>query len=143
MAKIIFECEELDLDHSEMINLKKDGYLTLGIENSHKKEISQFVEVDSKKIKLHLINYFWYLVGIVFFGYSIYMSFTREFYIFLAGFFILYLVRTFNKKDSLEYVQNSELLDFAERDEDFFNKVKDMGYWIYFVDEEKIKDYLI
>ena len=61
---------------------------------------------------------FWNLAGFGSFGYSIYLSFTWQWWAFIPGFFIMGFIFNMNKQSNAENVLNDALYN-----KDFYNKI--------------------
>jgi hypothetical protein len=137
MSKQIFQCADVDLSHSQMVELRNSGKLNLGINNDVAAEIANTAGMGPTKTTSNAAFHFWSWVAIGSFGYSIYLSFTDSWWWFIVGLIAMSVIWKANKKGNSENV-----LDAAMIDEDFYNRVKDLGGWLYEMEENAASDFL-
>ena len=130
MTKREFDCDEVSIPYDKMIKLCDANLLNLGIDNAHAQMIASNPSLKPKKnataAAFHLWN--WVVFGVL--GYSIYLSFTTAWWAFIPGIVVAGGVWSANKKANTENV-----LDAALRDEEFYEKIRSTGGWIYRIDE--------
>ena len=79
--------DELNLPYEDYKKLHFDGKCNLGIPNDVAQQISD-VGANPKGSGTAMAMKFWNLAGFGAFGYSIYLSFTWEWWAFIPGFFV-------------------------------------------------------
>lgn len=137
MAKHVFTCMEVEIEHSKMIELRKAGLLNLGIDNLLAARIAGARGLGPKSTTASAAFHFWSWVAMGAFIYSIYVSFTQSWWWFIPGFVVMRAVWKANKKGNSE-----NLLDAAMIDQEFYERVKSMGGWLYELEDseaEKVK----
>ena len=81
--------------------------------------------------------HFWSWVAVGQFLYSIYWSFTGPWWVFIPSLFLMGAIHRANKKGT-----SQNLLFEAERDKEFYEKIRKLDGWDYEIDEEEAKNYL-
>ena len=71
------------------------------------------------------------------FGYSIYLSFTSNWWWFIAGFLVMQIIWSANKKGGSENV-----LDAALSDSEFYERVRQLGGWLYEIEQSEADKYI-
>ena len=137
MAKKLFTCKEINLTHSQMLELKRSGHLNLGIEDSLSAQILNARGVASTKTTASaaFTFYNWLAFGIL--GYTIYLSFTSNWWWFIVGFIALQVIWSANKKGGSE-----NLLDAALIDSEFYERVRSFDGWLYQIEESEAEKYI-
>lgn len=136
MGKKIFSCEELSLSHEQMLELKQAGLLQLGIDDTHSAQISVTKGVTPTKTTASAAFHFWNLVAFGALGYTIYLSFTSDWWWFLIGLVVVNVIWQASKKGN-----SQNLLDTAMMDEAFYERVRELGGWFYQMDEAEAEKY--
>jgi hypothetical protein len=133
-----FYCSDIDLTHAQMLELRNAGSLNLGINDTLSANIliEKGIAPTSTTASAAFTFYNWIAVGI--FIYSIYLSFTSNWWWFILGFLAKRVVWGANKKGGSE-----NLLDAAMIDSEFYDRVKELGGWMYQMEESDAKKYLI
>ena len=137
MAKKMYDCNNINLTHGQMVELRNVGSLNLGINDELSMEILLKKGIAPTKTTasaaFHFFN--WIAFGILI--YSIYLSFTRNWWWFILGIWVMRIIWGANKKGGSE-----NLLDAAMVDSEFYDRVKALGGWKYQVEESDAERYL-
>lgn len=131
MEKKVFTCQEIDLSHEQMVTLRETGHLNLGIDNSLALQISNARGLGPAKTTASVAFHFWNWVAFGVFGFSIYWSFVNAWWWFIPGILAFGVVIRANKKGNI-----SNLLDAAMIDQDFYERVREVGGWTYQIEED-------
>lgn len=137
MAKRVFTCNEVEIEHAKMIELRKAGLLNLGIDNTLAARIAGAKGLGPKTTTASAAFHFWSWVAMGLFIYSIYLSFTDSWWWFIPGFVVMSVIWKANKKGNSE-----NLLDAAMIDLEFYERVRSMSGWLYELEDseaEKLK----
>ena len=140
MSKKLYSCKEVDLSHSQMVKLRVSGDLDLGIENSLETHIAGARTargIGPSKTTVNAGLFFWNLVGLGVFIYSIYSSFTGRWWWFIVGFIVGGFILHMNKKS-----RSRNCLDAAMIDREFYEHVRKFGGWLYEIEETVVNEYL-
>ena len=135
MDKSIFSCYDLSISHEQLVQLQQDGHLNLGIDNSVAAQISGNPSLKPTKQAVSAAFHFWNWVGFGVLGYSIYLSFTSDWWWFIPGLFLLSIIWKVNKKSNTE-----NILAAAFVDAEFYEKIRDVGGWIYQLEDSRPKN---
>ena len=144
MAKKTYNCYQISLVHSRMVELQKSGKLDLGIDDDLSARLasvkglgstkrSASIALTSTSIAFHFFS--WLALGGFF--YSIYLSFTSSWWWFLIGIMVLPPIWGAIKKGNSE-----NYLDAAMIDEEFYERVRNIKGWHYRLEEDTIKQVL-
>ncbi len=126
MDKRTFTCRDVSLTHSQMLELRNAGQLNLGINNDLATQISSLRGTGPRQTTASTAFHFWSWIAVGVFIYSIYLSFTSAWWWFIPGFVVMRIEWSANKKGTSE-----NLLDAAMIDQDFYERVRTMGGWLY------------
>jgi hypothetical protein len=138
MTKWNYKCDEVSLTHDQMLELNKDGLLNLSIKVSLEKQIEQLGDQSGLKnttSKYGFTRKHGIASGVL--GLSVFFSLTDDSHWWIFG-LIVALIIIFYKPGTTE-----KLIDLGMKDEEFFEKVKEMGGWIFNIEEGKEKDFLV
>lgn len=138
MSKKNFSCDELNISHADLIKLREAGHLNLGIDNSVALQISNTPGLGPTKTTSSAAFHFWSWIAVAVFGFSIYWSFTHDWWWFIPGFFVMLIIWRANKSGNAENV-----LEAAFHDRDFYERVQKLGGWIYQIDEAEADAYRV
>jgi hypothetical protein len=136
MAKKLYSSRDVVISHKHMRILREEGKLNLEIDEAIAQELATNSNVGPKgtsNIAFHL----WSWVGIGGFAYTVYLSFTDQWWWFLVGLAALVIVHGANKKSL-----SQNYLDAAMDDAEFYERIRHLGGWQYELEEE-IGDALI
>lgn len=114
------------IPHADMVNLKRQGMLNLGVENDLATKIAGMTNLGPKKTTAVIAFHFWNWVGFIVLLGSIYWSFTKNWWWFIGGFIIWRALWSANKTANAE-----NFLDAAMVDKDFYDRVLEMNGWMY------------
>ena len=128
--------DELNLKYDDYKKLHLDGKCNLGIPNDVAQQISD-MKLNPKGSGTGMAMKFWNFAGFAAFGYSIYLSFTWEWWAFIPGFFVMGFIFNVNKKSKGENVLNDAL-----NNEEFYNKLMTINNIRVQIDEEEAKKFL-
>jgi len=146
MTKWDYRCDEVNLTHEQMIKLKKDGSLNLIPVVTLQKQIISLAKKEFKNkypsghFTAQLI--FAFILPFVTYYYSISKKSGLWFLIGIIAsvVIVIYSVVGVLKKEK-KNIKN--IIDLAVKDANFFEKVKEMEGWIFQIEENKEKRYLI
>lgn len=124
-----FSCAQVDIQHAYLVALRKAGHLNLGMDHLVAAQIAN-EGLGPTKGTANLAFYFWNIVAFGVLGFTIYISFTSHWWWFIVGLVALSVIWKANKRGNAE-----NLLDAAFYDEDFYERVRQMGGWIYQIDQ--------
>jgi len=131
-----YNCREINLSYSHMRHLRDSNDLHLGIDNTDATKYVIEGLVKNKGVWAASTFYSWIAIGI--FIYSIYLSYTIQWWIFIPGFFLMRIVWNATKQTNADYV-----IDDAMTNSRLYHRVKDDGNWLYYLHEEKAYAHLI
>jgi hypothetical protein len=136
MAKSMFTCKEVSLTYAQMLQLRNAGVLNLGINNDLAAQIANARGGAPTKSTASVAFHFWNWVAVGVFGYSIYTSFTKAWWWFIPGFIGMSIIWSANKKGNSE-----NLLDAGLRDGEFYERVRNIGGWIYQIESSEAEQF--
>jgi len=132
MTPRTYTCAEISLPHADMLALQKAGGLTLGIGNATAEEIARTPALQPRAISFKpaspLRN--WIAIGV--FGLSICLAFIEAWWHIAYGLAFMLILGKNYKKLNIE-----KILAAAEIDPAFYEQHRDLGNWLYRIDEEK------
>lgn len=131
-----FSSQEVTLTHQQMLEMRKAGILSLGINHDLASQITESKLYSPKKTTARAAFRFWNLVGVMGFLYTIYLSFTEHWWWFLIGFVAMGVLGNANRKGNSE-----NLLDAATIDSEFYEQVRTLGGWLYQLEEAEANKY--
>jgi hypothetical protein len=137
MDKRHYSCEELQLPYEVVVKLRNEKALNLGIDQSIAVNLSTNNKHNIKNKSVSAALHFWSWVGFLVFAYTVYLSFTGDWWWFIVGGIILNIIWKANKQGNAE-----NILDEALANKEFYNKVLEEGGWLYEVDADKVHEYL-
>ena len=118
------------MSHEVMVRLRNEGALSLGIRDDLAERITQIKGLGPSKSSATAAFKFWNLVGFGALFYTLYLSFTSDWWWFIVGFFSAGFVFNVNKKSNSE-----NMLDAAFVDKEFYDRVLELNGWMYRVEE--------
>lgn len=133
MKTVLYNNDGVKLSHDLMVRLRNAGTLNLGIRNDVAERITQVKGFGPSKTTAVAAFKFWNFVGFCVLGYTIYLSFTSNWWWFLVGFFGAGIIFNANKKGN-----SQNLLDAAMIDKDFYDRVLQLDGWMYQVKDEDV-----
>ena len=129
MEKSVYSCKEVSIPYADLVSLRQEGKLNLGIENAAAIQISSTPGWGPKTAS-SAAYHFWNWVAVAGFGYTVYLSFTSHWWWFIVGFLGAGFLFNTNKKANAENV-----LDSAFVDPEFYERIRSIDGWIYQIDE--------
>ena len=120
-----FTTDEVSIPHGQLVALRKDGRLTLGINNEAAKVmLAQGLgpKKSTADVATHLFS--WVAIGV--FIASIVLSFTWHWWVFIPGFFLMRIIW-----GAAKAALPDNYLDAAFFDEDFYERGRSLGVWLY------------
>jgi len=123
--------EEISIPFDDMIKLRKSGKLQLGLDNDVAMKVADNSEFAPSSIKTTMAMHFWSLVAVGQFLYSIYESITGIWWVFIPSFILMFAIHKANKKGTAQ-----NLLDEAQKDKGFYEKIRKASGWLYQTDSE-------
>lgn len=134
--KKTFTTDEVRIPHSDLVMLRSEGKVDLGVSRTAADTLSTS-NLRPKKHPAAAAYRFWQIVAIGLFIYSVYLSFTWAWWSFIVGFAIMALIINANREANQENV-----LEAAMFDEDFYERASGAGVWMYQMDEADAEAYL-
>jgi hypothetical protein len=137
MATQNYSCGQVDIPHQQLKQLRENGHLQLGMDDRLAMEISNNPKLGPAKPTTSLAFHLWNWVAIGGFVYTVYLSFTDAWWWFIPGLILMSVVFKSNKKGNTQ-----NLLEAAFDDGDFYERVREVGGWVYQMDEEQAAKFL-
>jgi hypothetical protein len=131
-----FTSDDVCIPHAEAVRLRREGKLLLGITKSAADQISSSRDLKPTKTTAAAAFKFWIIVALLGFAYSIYLSFTSHWWWFLVGLIAAMMIIRANSG-----ANQSNLLDAAMLDADFYEKIARLGGWLYRMNKEDAEPY--
>jgi hypothetical protein len=131
-----FTSDDVRITHADVVSLRQSGKLLLGITKSAADQISSSRELQPRKTTAAAAFKFWIIVALLGLLYSIYLSFTSHWWWFLVGLIASGVVVRANSG-----ANQSNLLDAAMVDPDFYKMIAQRGGWLYRMNEEDAEPY--
>lgn len=138
MTKKYYSSKELNIPYEDAVLLRNSGQLNLGINNSLAIKIVNTKGAGPKNRGVSAAFHFWSWIGILIFGYTIYLSFTSNWWSFIFGLIALKVIWGANKKSNAE-----NILSEAMKDKDFYDRIYKEEGWLYEINENEAKKYFI
>ena len=132
-----YENGRISIPHEQMVELKNSGKLNLGMFNDIAVKIADNPDLAPKAKSSGVAMHFWSWIAVGQFLYSIYWSFTGLWWIFIPSFFLMGGIHKANKKGT-----SQNLLFEAERDKEFYEKIRKLDGWNYEVEESIAEKYM-
>ena len=132
-----FSGNQISIPHATMLKLRQEGKLNLGMINDVAMKIADNPDLAPKAKGSGLAMHFWSWVAVGQFLYSIYWSFTGTWWVFIPSTFLMVVIHKANKKGT-----SQNLLFEAERDKEFYEKIRKLDGWDYEVDDATAKKYM-
>ena len=133
----IYSCNELNISHNQLLKLRDNNQARLIIDNILAIDILTKNHLRPGNTYLYtflILSIF--AIGVL--GFSIYLSFSNSWWWFIPGILISFIIWNANRKSV-----SDNLVDEALRDESFYNKIKKIKGWMYQIDPNDAKKYLI
>ena len=128
---------QISIPHAEMVKLKNSGKLNLGMFDDIAVKIADNPDLAPKSKSTGLAMHLWSWVAVGQFLFAIYYSFTNLWWVFIPSFFLMVGIHRANKKGT-----SQNLLFEAERDKEFYEKIRKLDGWNYEIDEESAKKFI-
>lgn len=129
--------DEIELSYDDYVRLHKEGKCNLGLPNADADLMSRTPGYIPKGSGVNAAFMFFNLIGFGIFGYSIYLSFTSNWWYFIIGFFLSGFIWNVNKTSNVQNILSEALLN-----ESFYNKLKLNPSTMYQIEEEDAKIFL-
>ena len=133
----IYNCNEVNISHKQLLNLRDNNQARLIIDNILAIDILTKKHLRPGNTYLYtflILSIF--AIGVL--GFSIYLSFSNSWWWFIPGILISFIIWNANRKSV-----SDNLVDEALRDESFYDKIKKIKGWMYQIDPNDAKKYLI
>ena len=133
----IYNCNEVNISHKQFLKLKDNNQAQLIIDNILAINIltKDYLRPGNTYLYTFLILSI-FAVGVL--GFSIYLSFSNSWWWFIPGIIISLIIWNANRKSV-----SDNLVDEALRDESFYEKIKKIKGWMYQIDPNDAKKYII
>tara|TARA_Y100000389_G_scaffold7060_1_gene6789 strand:- start:98 stop:514 length:417 start_codon:yes stop_codon:yes gene_type:complete len=131
---------KLSIPYDDMIELKNEGRLELGLEN----HIATQLILDASKYGISLeksvigAGHFWSWVAVGLFIYSLYLSYASAWWWFILGFIMMSSIHKANRKSNSE-----NILEQALRDKTMYEQIREADLWMYLTSEDIANKYQI
>ena len=135
MAIKNYSCQEVALTHARMVELRASGHLQLGILDELAVKIANTKGLGPTKTTANLAFYFWGWIALGGFIFTVYLSFTSDWWWFIVGLFGMALIWNANKKG-----HSQNYLEAAMVDSEFYERVRQLNGWIYQIEEKVVED---
>ena len=135
--KKTYDCNQLYLSHVRVVELRNSGKLNLGINNEFAARLTNEKGLGPSKTTVNIAFHFWNWAAFGGFAYTVYLSFTSNWWWFLIGIFGALFLFRMNKKGNAD-----NYLDAAMVDEEFYDRVRNLKGWVYEIDEETYHEQL-
>ena len=133
----IYNCNEVNISHKQLLKLRDNNQARLIIDNILAIDILTKNHLRPGNTYLYtflILSIF--AIGVL--GFSIYLSFSNSWWWFIPGILISFIIWNANRKSV-----SDNLVDEALRDESFYDKIKKIKGWMYQIDHNDAKNYLI
>ena len=133
----IYNCNEVNISHKQLLKLRDNNQARLIIDNILAIDILTKNHLRPGNTYLYtflILSIF--AIGVL--GFSIYLSFSNSWWWFIPGILISLIIWNANRKSI-----SDNLVDEALRDESFYDKIKKIKGWMYQIDPNDAKKYLI
>tara|TARA_Y100000591_G_C21337723_1_gene453334 strand:- start:42 stop:449 length:408 start_codon:yes stop_codon:yes gene_type:complete len=133
----IYNCNEVNISHKQLLKLRDNNQARLIIDNILAIDILTKNHLRPGNTYLYtflILSIF--AIGVL--GFSIYLSFSNSWWWFIPGILISFIIWNANRKSV-----SDNLVDEALRDESFYDKIKKIKGWMYQIDPNDAKKYLI
>ena len=131
-----FRSDEVDIPYEDYKKLYMEGKCKLGITNAAAASISRTKGALPKGSGIRFAFAFYNFIAFGCMGYSIYLSFTWNWWTFIAGFFIASFVFNVNKKSNAENLVNE-----AHNNKEFYEQIRFLKTVSYQLDEIVAENY--
>lgn len=131
-----FSCEQVDISFEDAVQLRSKDKLTLELSDDFSAALANKPELGPKNKGANLAFVFWNAIGLIVIGASIVLSFLWQWYAFIGGLYLAYLVLGANRKGHSE-----NYADAAFTDKEFYERVKQLGGWHYQMSEDDAAAY--
>jgi hypothetical protein len=129
--KQIYDCNQITLSHAQMVELRNEGKLNLGINDDLSARLANEKGLGPTKTTANIAFHFWNWIAFGGFLYTVYLSFTGSWWWFLLGIFGAIAIYRANKKGNSE-----NYLDAVMIDEEFYERIRNINGWMYQLEEE-------
>ncbi len=137
MTKWNRQCHEVNINHDQMVELNKEGSLNLLIVDSLEKQIYSLAQNESKNISSGYKLTKRKIIALGVLGVSFYFGINESWG--WLGIGLIAAVIIVLKKEN----NNTNIIDLAIKDAEFFERVKEMKGWTFQIEEGKEKEYLV
>lgn len=127
--KQTYTTSDVDISHTDLIKLREQGKLNLGMDNQAAMQIHTTGHGSKKSTSdLATIVYTWIAIGV--FIVSIYYSFTDRWWWFIVGFVVMRVIWR-----AVKSATPQNYLNDAMHDLEFYDKLKIANIWLYEMEE--------
>jgi len=134
--KVALSCREISIPYSDMLRLREEGKLNLGIKDEVAALVQNNKGFSSQQKVSNAAFHFWNWVAIGVFLYSIYLSFTDKLWWFVGGFIMMSVIWKANKKANSE-----NILADAMENELLYERIRSVDGWLYQVDAVEVGNF--
>lgn len=132
-----YSSKDLKIPYSDITFLRKNKQLALGIDNNNAQRAILNKTFRPSNKSIFFVYRFWDLLSTILLIFTIYLSFSSNWWWFIVGIIAMSIIHKSNVKGNA-----NNLAEEAFVDQDFYTKLLDLGAWIYKIDEEIAKKYL-
>lgn len=133
-----FSCTEIKIPYEDAVRLRQEGVLNLSIDVSIAAHLGDLKGMMPGNKGVYYAFQFWKTLIFLLFLYTVYLSFTANWWWFILGVFGTGMLFNINKKSNAQNMVREGLLD-----EDFYYRVLSANGWIYLIEESESKKYLL
>jgi hypothetical protein len=139
MAMKIYTSTEISIDYGDLVDLRNRGKVKLGINKMLASKLSA-TGFSASGIEIRGVrasyNFFTWVPGVGFL-WTIYLSFTSNWWWFIIGFFVMLFVQKVNLESNAQ-----NICDAACRDPNLYNELRGHGVLSYLMDENDAERFL-
>jgi hypothetical protein len=132
----IYATDDVNIPHADLLRLRHEGKIALGISRPIAERISRAPDLKPSKTTAAAAFRFWNIVAFAGFLYSVYLTFTANWWWCIVGFIGAGIVARANAG-----ANQSNLLDAAMVDQDFYERIARLHGWQFRMAEEDAEPY--
>jgi hypothetical protein len=133
----VYSSDEVRISHGELVNLRSAGKVSLGIDDYVAQRIAADPSLKPAKTTAAAAFHFWNWVVILGLLYTVYLSFTAQWWWFIVGLVSAGIVRSANR-----HANQENMLDAAMIDRDFYERTAELRGWLYRMEPHDAEPFL-
>lgn len=140
MTKKIYSSSEVSINYEDLVDLRLRGKLNLGMNKMLASKLisSGFGLLNHNMRGVRASYYFFTWIPVIGFLWTIYLSFTSNWWWFIIGFFVMTFVQQVNLKSAAQ-----NICDGACNDPNIYNEIRNLGVLSYQIDEDEAKRFTL